>query len=274
MDTTSSKHSDLAYPLPRLVVALTALALLAFLTATPGGPLTKADLVASAVCHRIPSHSFTVAGRQLPLCARCSGTFLGALVALVGQAFVLRRRRAAEFPPVLVIVVLVGFTSLWAADGLNSYLALIGGPHVYQPQNWLRLAAGALNGTTMSALIFPVFNVTLWRHPTGQPAIRGLRDLGVLLLLEAGVTALVLSRLPFLLYPLAFLSAVGVLTVLTSVNSVIAMVFLRRENVVDTWRQAALPLMAGLTMSLIEIGVIVILRYGLTGTLKGIPPMQ
>jgi len=264
-----------AFPLAWLVVALAAMAFVAFLIATPDGFLAKADMVGYAVCHRITSHSFTLAGRQLPLCARCSGTFIGALTGLFGQAMVLRRRRTAEFPPPFIIIIIASFMLLWAADGLNSYLTLFpNGPHLYEPQNWLRLTTGALNGLTMSVLVYPVFNFTLWRRPVPERAVRNLRDLGVLLLLEAGMVGLVLTRWSFLLYPLALLSALGVLTLLTSVNSVLALIIVRRENVVDTWREAVVPLLAGFTLSLIQVGVIDVVRYALTGTLEGIPPLQ
>jgi uncharacterized membrane protein len=264
-----------AFPWAWLPVVLATTGLLAFLIVTPDGLLTKFDLVGYAVCHRIESHSFVIAGRQLPLCARCSGTFIGALTGFFGQAVVLRRRRAGEFPPAFIIVIFAGFTLLWAADGLNSYLAFFpGGPHLYEPQNWLRLTTGALNGLTMSALVYPVFNFTLWRQPVSERAIRNLRDLGVLLLLEAGLVGLVLARWPFLLYPLAMLSALGVLTLLTTVNSMLVLMIVRRENVVGTWRQALIPLLAGLTVSLIQVGTIDLVRYWLTGTLSGIPPLQ
>jgi hypothetical protein len=123
----------------------------------------------------------------------------------------------------------------------------------------------------MSALVYPVFNFTLWRHPTTEPAIRNLRDLGVLLLLEAGMVGLVLAGWAFLLVPLALLSAAGVLILLTSVNSMLVLMIVRRENVADTWRAALIPLLAGLTVSLIQVGAIDVLRYTLTGTLSGIP---
>jgi uncharacterized membrane protein len=275
------------------------------------GLLTQADLVGYAVCHRMERHSFLIAGRQLPLCARCSGTFLGALVGFFGQAVVLRRRRAAEFPPPFIIVILACFMLLWAADGLNSYLAdIVNGPHLYEPHNWLRMTTGALNGLTMSALVYPVFNFTLWRNPVPKQAIRNLRDLGVLLLLEAclvglvfftsdeairagtdslsllpvqwpfllaachAVLSLVIALGPFVLYPLAFLSALGVMTLLTSVNSMLVLMLIRRENTVDTWRAALVPLLAGFTVSLVLVGVIDVVRYTFTGTLTGIPPLQ
>ena len=274
LHTVESRSRESASWLRWLTAVLLPLTVAIFLLCTPSGLLSKADMVGYAVCHQIESHSFTVAGHQLPLCARCTGTFLGALVGLFGQAVVLRRRRAGDFPPVLILAILVGFTLLWMADGLNSYLALIGGPHLYEPRNALRLTTGALNGLTMSALIYPVFNISLWRHPADEPAFRSLSDLVVLLLMEAVLIGLVLSRRDFMLYPLAVLSAGGVLTLLTSVNTVIAVILIRYENSVGNWRQAILPVSIGLTLSLIQVGLIGIVRYRLTGTLEGIPPLQ
>lgn len=259
---------------PWVVGGLLVFTLLVFALATPGGLLRKLDMVGYAVCHQIGSHSFVVGGRELPLCARCTGTFLGAMIGLFGQAAILRRGRASGFPPPAVLSVLVGFTLSWAADGVNSYLALLGGPHLYRPTNVLRLITGSLNGLTMSALIYPLFNVSVWQRPADRPSIQGLRDLGILLALEAGLIGLVLSRQRFLLYPLAVLSAFAVLTLLSTINSVLAVVVLGRENGTETWREAVLPISIGLLLSFLQIGLIDVIRYALTGTLDGIPSLQ
>jgi uncharacterized membrane protein len=274
LDTAKGRFRESRWQLQWLTAVLLPLTLAVFLIATPNGLLNKADMVGYAVCHQIESHSFTIAGRQLPLCARCTGTFLGALAGLFGQAAVLQRRRASAFPPKPILGILVGFTLLWMADGLNSYMALVGGPYLYEPTNILRLSTGALNGLTLSSLIYPVFNVSFWRCPADEPTFRNLRDLGAVLIIEAVLIGLVLLRRPFLLYPLVLLSAGGVLTLLTSVNTVIALIVLRRENSVVDWRQAIVPMSIGLILSLIQIGLIDILRYWLTGTLEGIPPLQ
>lgn len=274
LDAVDAQPRQSAAWLHWLIGILLLIVLVVFVAATPSGVLSKADMVGYAVCHQIESHSFTIAGHQLPLCARCTGTFLGALVGLLGQAAVLRRRKAALFPSPRILAILVSFTLLWIADGLNSYLALINGPHLYEPRNALRLTTGALNGLTMSALIYPVFNVTVWREPLHEPAFRGLRDLGVALLMEAVLVSLVLSRWGFLLHPLALLSASAVLTLLTSVNTAMTLILFQRENSVKSWQQAIAPISVGLMLSLVQIGLIDILRFRLTGTLEGIPPLQ
>lgn len=267
----STRHSPLLHWLALLAAAL---ALVTFVLATPDGLLTKLDLVGYAVCHRISSRSFIVAGRQLPLCARCTGTFGGALIGLVGQGVILRRRRAAQFPALSVIALLVGFVLLWAFDGLNSYMTLVNGPRLYEPRNWLRLTTGALQGLAMSALVYPTFNLTLWRSPAEQRAIASLGELGVLMLMEMGWVGLVLTRHRLLLYPLALLSAAGVLTLLSIVNTMLVVLLAHRENTADTWRDAIGPLLIGFVVSVVQVGIIDLVRYSLTGTLEGIPPLH
>ena len=277
METAASMSVDKAktkpFPWPRVVVGLATLVTIVFLYFTPPGLLTKADAVAYAVCHRIAGHSFFIAGRQLPLCQRCTGTFIGALLGFFGQIVVLRRRRTAEFPPPLVIGALLLFTGLWAGDGFNSYLNMIGGPYLYEPQPWLRLITGALNGLMMTGLVFPVFNFTLWREPSMERSIRGLKELGLLVLLELAFAGIVLTKWDGLLYPLGILSALGVMTLLSTVNTMIIVMVVGRENAVDTWQEALIPLLAGYTLSVIQVGVIGLVRYAFTGTLGGFLPM-
>ena len=63
---------------------------------TPEGLLGKADAVGYSVCHRISVRSFHIGERPLPLCARCSGMFLGALLGLVYQA---AQGKKGKMPP-------------------------------------------------------------------------------------------------------------------------------------------------------------------------------
>jgi hypothetical protein len=104
--------------------------------------------------------------------------------------------------------------------------------------------------------------------------VTGLRDLGLLVLLEAGMVGLALTQAPFLLYPLALLGAAGVLTLFTAINSMLVLMLTRRDNTVDTWRDALVPLAIGLVVSLMLVGAVDAARYALTGTWEGIPPLQ
>jgi uncharacterized membrane protein len=226
------------------------LVVLLFLLLPTSFPLGKMDAVAYAVCHRIPERSFFMGGQQLPLCARCSGTFLGVLLTVVTLA-VTGRTRASRLPPREVLAVLVGFILLWAFDGVNSYLTLVpGAPYLYEPRNWLRLTTGALNGLALGILTFSIFQFSLWRSPRSQPTVQGWGELAGLVAVVGLMVGLVLTEDPRLLYPLALASTLGVVMMLTSVNTVIVLVAARRENSADGWRDAAWPLLVGLALSL------------------------
>jgi uncharacterized membrane protein len=270
--------------LGRWVAALTGLIIGTYLALTPGNllSLAKADMVAYAVCHRVGDHSFFICGQQLPLCVRCSGTFLGALTGLLGQAVVLRRKRASDFPRVGILLLMGGFFLAMAVDGVNSYASdwVIHAPLLYPPHDLLRLVTGALTGLSISVLLYPVFNLSVWKAVLPERAVRGFRDLGVLLLLEGGlvisVWALAEKHWPPLLsgwslVPLAVLSAAGVLTMLTLVNSVLVMMVAGWENRYGQLHEAIVPLMLGFDLALIQIGAIDALRYAFTGVLEGMP---
>ena len=65
-----------------LVLALTALILALWMLGTPPGVHGKLDAVGYAVCHQIGERSFMVNGEPLPLCARCTGMYVGVMIGL------------------------------------------------------------------------------------------------------------------------------------------------------------------------------------------------
>jgi uncharacterized membrane protein len=236
----------------------------------PGGLLDKADHVGYAVCHQIPIRTPFFGGRPLPLCARCSGQFLGALAGLL-LLIALGRGKAAQLPPRPVIVLLLGFLAAWALDGFNSYLTLFpGAPHLYEPHNILRTTTGAMQGVALISLVLPFFNVTLWARPDPRPTIGSLREVLLLLGLVALIVAAVGSEWAPLLYPLALLSVAGTLMMLTMVMTMLATLALRRDGRAAGWRDALPLLIAGLALALITVLGINLLRAWLTTEL-GLP---
>ncbi len=231
---------------------------------TPGGLLDKADHVGYGICHQIPIRSPFFGGRQLPLCARCSGQFLGALAGLL-LLIALGRGKAAKLPPAAVTLVLLGFMAAWALDGLNSYLTFFpGAPHLYQPHNILRTTTGAMQGVALISLVLPFFSVTLWAQPSPRPTVSSLRELLLLVGLVALITAAVGSQWAPLLYPLALLSVAGALLMLALVNTMLVVLALKREGQVAGWRDALPLLIAGLALALLELLAINLLRAWLT----------
>ena len=71
------------------------------------------------------------------------------------------------------------------------------------------------------------------------------------------------------LYPLALISAAGVLVLLSMVYSMVWLMVLRKENQFLRLYQFVYPLMGGFLVGLLQIGVLDFLRYALTGTWDG-----
>jgi uncharacterized membrane protein len=252
-----------------MAVVLASLLFGAWLLLTPGGLLGKADAIGYAVCHRIDLRSFHLGERALPLCARCSGTYLGVLVAL-GTLLALGRGRAGRFPRWPILALFGVFGLVFAIDGLNSYLHFFpNAPHVYEPSNALRLISGMLLGLGMGVLVYTGFNQAVWKEWQPRPALQGWRDVAVLLAAAAGMVLLVLWENPLVLYPLAIASAAAVLGLLTVVYTVMAVIVLRRENRASGWRELALPGVLGFSLALAQIAAIDWIRFAATQTWNG-----
>jgi uncharacterized membrane protein len=251
-----------------LILVPAGLLFLGWLLNTPPGLLGKADAISYAVCHRIDLRSFHLGERQLPLCARCTGMYLGAILGMVYQ-LVLSPRRGG-LPPKRIMAVLVALLALFGIDGLNSYFSLLPiGPPLYQPNNILRLFTGTGMGLLIAAALYPAFNQTIWRRWLPDAALRNLRVFGGLLILAVLLDLLVLTGNPLVLYPLALVSAGGVLVLLTMVYSMTWLMVFRSENHFDHSFQLWLPLVGGFILGLIQIGLFDLARYFLTGTWDG-----
>ncbi|MCX8062316.1 MAG: DUF2085 domain-containing protein [Anaerolineales bacterium] len=254
----------LKFPLIFLVTLL----VLGFLTFTPEGLLGKADAIGYAVCHRMDLRSYHIGDRPLPLCVRCTGMYLGAMVGLAFQW--VSSKRCAGMPPRRVTAVLALLVLAFAVDGINSYLTLFPRmPSLYSPQHTLRLITGTGMGLVISAMLYPAFQQTIWQEVSQEAAIKNLRQLFILFLLTAGVDGLVLTQNPFWLYPLALISAGGVLTLLTMIYTMLWVIVLRHENRYANWRELSLFLWAGFGFALLQIILIDIGRFLLTGTWDG-----
>ena len=239
-----------------------------WLFATPEGLLGKADAIGYAVCHRIDLRSFHLGARTLPLCARCSGTYLGVVLAI--SYFIIFRKRAALFPGKPILVALGLLTFIYAFDGINSYLSLIpNAPHLYEPNNYLRLSTGMFFGISLASIVYPGFNQSVWLHDRAEPALKSLRDLAFLILLGGCIILAVISENPLVLYPLAIISSVGVLILLTMVYTMVILIVTKKEGVAETWRDLIFPYIGGLTLTILQIGLIDLGRYLIMGTWKG-----
>ena len=212
-------HPTRARNVATLLPAVLALVfIVGMLLTPPHNLLDKADHAAFAVCHRIPERTVTIAGRPLPLCARCSGSYLGALIVL-GVLSLRGRFSAGRLPARPYLMIFGLFVLIWAIDGFNSYLTFFpGAPHLYEPRNTLRLITGTGQGLALVAIMLPLVNRSLRSNPTETPSVDTIPDLLWLLAGGAAIVLLIGSDQPALLYPLAIASGLAVVALATLVN--------------------------------------------------------
>jgi uncharacterized membrane protein len=260
-----------------LAVGTAVLLLIGFYTVTTPAHLAHspalagADWTGYAVCHRIFERSFLINGRQFPLCARCTGMYLGAfLVFLV--LWLSGRLRRSLLPPTPLLLTLIGFVGLMGLDGVNSYLHFFpNAPTLYEPRNWLRLLTGLGTGLAMGLITIPALAQILWRDPDWQPSAASWRDLAELMILAGVASLLLLSNQPTILYVMALASTAGLLLIVMALNTVGFLIILRRDGQMKQWRETALPLTIGFILGLIELSAISLVRYYFTGTMSGFP---
>ncbi len=113
----------------------------------------------AVVCHQKPERSFLLAGQPLPVCARCTGIYIGAAiaaVALAGGHVVVRRRRVSPWDARRVRR--VGLVALLPTLATLAWEWTIG----TTPSNAMRAAAGLPIGAVVAWIV--------WRtvRPDGQ----------------------------------------------------------------------------------------------------------
>lgn len=257
------------------LAALTAFA--GWLYIAPPGILGKADAVGYAVCHRIDERSFHIGDRQLPLCARCSGTFTAAAVTLTFLAFTASKR--SGMPDKKFYIPFALSFLAFAVDGSNSYLYLLKQttgalqqiPNLYIPNNTLRLFTGTGMGMTMAVFLFPAFHQTVWRDLNPAPVFDKWTHLLKLLGLLLAVDLLILTESPIVLYPIAFISPLGVLALLTMIFAMVWLMIMKQDNTFTHAKELWLPFLAGFTLTLLMILAIDLFRLQLTGTWGAFP---
>ena len=171
------------------------------------------------------------------------------------------------------------FFVAFGIDGSNSYLYLIKQtaagaldniPNLYIPNNTLRLFTGSGMGIALASIIYPAFNQTTWREFDPRPAL-DWKKLGILIATVVVINLLILTEHPAILYPIAGLSVLGVLSLLILVFSMVWVLMMKQENAFDRLTQMWMPIVAGTTLAFLMITAIDLLRFKLTGTWGAFP---
>ncbi|HTP09223.1 MAG TPA: DUF2085 domain-containing protein [Anaerolineae bacterium] len=247
-----------------LFIGIPAAIISLFIAATPPGLWEKARIIGYALCHQLPDRSFFIHEHQTPLCARCTGMYLGFFIGLI-FLIIRRRTHSARLPTTAIISVLIGFITIMGIDGINSTISIIpGAPQLYHTTNIHRILTGTLFGIAMCMLFFPVFSTAIWRQPSGDRSLKSWRELIGLVLVAFALDAVILTQADWLFYPIIILSIAGPLLLLSFMGAIIVLTMRNLVNNIDRWKQMALPMFAGVGLGLVLITMMDFFRAAVT----------
>ena len=255
---------------PDMRVVFVVSGLLALLLFLPGASvLSHLQWLDSGICAQIAAHSFYPGGSRLPLCARNTGIYLGFLTTLI-TLYGTGRGRAQRLPYRVLVIILVAGVAAMAVDGFNSLLVDLGQPHLYRPNNLLRLATGLVTGLALALLFMPMLNRLIWCGYNEQRSIASWKSLALYIPALVACFFVVAFQAAWTLYPVALLSTAGVLTALSSLNLIVIVAVSKRDETFVSYREL-LPFFAlALLFAVMELLILAQGRFALL-QLFGIP---
>jgi uncharacterized membrane protein len=250
--------------IPKLLfISVPAAIISLFIAATPPGLWEKARIIGYALCHQLPDRSFFIHEHQSPLCARCTGMYLGFFIGLI-FLIVRRRTHSARMPTTAMVAVLIGFITIMGIDGINSTISIIpGAPQLYHTTNIHRLITGTLFGIAMCLLFFGIQHGPV-AAASGDRSVKNWRELIVMVLAALVLDVVVLTQADWLFYPITILSIAGPLLLLGFMGAIIVLTLRNLANTLDRWRQLAIPLFAGAALGLVLITLMDFFRASIT----------
>jgi uncharacterized membrane protein len=247
-----------------LIAGTVGLGTLALLVFAPGSLLDKLFILLSGICAQRPAHTAFFDGQPLPMEARMIGIFSSFSLTLfflwlIGRGRVIRLPRWPLTVAALALVVPV------ALDGLNATAYDAGLPTLYAPQLLLRIITGSLSGVGIAILTQPFFNRVVWKLAYRGGPLRNWREFFLALLIGTAVAVATLSGWSLFFWPLALLSAAGVIAILTMANLMIFAMLSKRENWASRPQDLLTPLALTYVFTLVELAVFAAIRISLIG---------
>ena len=134
------------------------------------------ERMGSAVCHQMAERSFIFNGMQMPLCARCTGIYIGAFFAFC--FFFLKKRMGNGRPFSVMQALLTGLAVLPVGiDGVGSYLGF------WESSQLMRIFSGSLVGVVVPGFLLMAVNIDT-KKSDDEPIYEKTAELVLLMVLS------------------------------------------------------------------------------------------
>jgi len=99
------------------------------------------------ICHQDPARSFHINGKQMNLCARCTGLYAGLGIGIAAGILIQLIFGVLDFTFIqLTLIIIIGIGPL-AVDGLTQFVKW------RESNNYIRLVTGLICGITLGIII-------------------------------------------------------------------------------------------------------------------------
>jgi len=156
-----------------------------------------------AVCHQLPERTIFIDGKQLPVCARCIGIYIGSLISIFFILFS-KRRKSNAIPVRYISFTFVFLMCIMAIDGVTSYFG------IRETTNSLRLLTGLSVGIPLPFFIYPILMDNLSESSREEQILKSGYELILLILLAIVSYLLIFHFNTKIYYPIALLTGIGI----------------------------------------------------------------
>ncbi len=233
----------------------------------PGDTSHHLFLIGYAFCHQNPERSPFAGTNQFTFCYRCTGLYVGILLAAL-WSFPLRKSINLFSKPLCIYV---GLSLLfYLTDSLNAsfLLPLFGLRPVYKDQEMIRFLSGFFMGTACSVMILSIFSRLFYLHPAVDKKTekRNLQLFGFLISGFFVTYILFKGENIFFKKILNFLCSITALSFLSVLYSILILIFSKTENEYRSIWEGKNILLTGLFFCFVQVGLLTLVRFRLTDT--------
>ena len=145
------------------------------------------ERMGSAVCHQMAERSFLFDGMQMPLCARCTGIYIGVFFAFF-WLFLKKRMQASHFTLSRAVITALAILPV-GIDGVGSYLGF------WESSQLMRIFSGCLVGAVTPGFLLLAGNSDPKREKS-QPVYEKTGEILFLMAAAAGFGFCLLAGVP------------------------------------------------------------------------------
>lgn len=212
-------------------------------------------VLGSAVCHQLPERSFFIVGHQLPICMRCSGTYLGAIITFLFYLVTGRLKRGA-FPKMPIFLTILAFPLTMGLDVVTVNLGL------RPPNGDIKMLTGICAGFFIASFLVPAFHTGFSGKYQDKEFFTNFWF--VLIAPVAFVAAYFLVHIQWLpmFYLTAILQNLSILLIFMTLNLFIFLTIFEKKYMYPVPIKSIIksPLPIAFFLTIIELGSIFVLR--------------